>query len=475
MAQINSHLATAPPFPGPVVDFNFFKKAATAIVYQELVAGVLNTIAIQGNNGLVIAFQATALGTNQIIVNAAIVYVNALGGGSVYVEQGDYPLTASVALLQLVYLYGAGPDTVLDGGAAAHALDINGVTNAEVARISFSTTQGGGTAFNPINIHGGSSYIRFENIHIFSSDNDGIAITNADSEIWVLDSVIVNCDNYGLNCDGDDCVFREVDYSGVIGNDAIFLGANSDDCYVISNHIHAWTGEPIDDDGDNIVKRNLCVVVGANVVAWNSKGCGFATIQACIDHQAGDGMIRIEEGTYTVAAGVISLDAADNNLKIVGAGILVTILSSSTGTCLDINACVNVQIMDLSVETTGVGANDAIVVRGASIAIFLAHIACTDAGQDALSIAAASSNVHAEHLYLFGVGAAGIARYGINNLGDDCIFESNRIANTGDDGIWLQAGGTYCIVVGNRISGWVNEGIDWDEPTCDVNHNITAV
>ncbi|GAH17709.1 unnamed protein product, partial [marine sediment metagenome] len=54
------------------------RKAATALVYQDVVGGVASTVAIQGDDGTLIAIQATALNADQIIVNVAIVYVNAL-------------------------------------------------------------------------------------------------------------------------------------------------------------------------------------------------------------------------------------------------------------------------------------------------------------------------------------------------------------------------------------------------------------
>jgi len=170
---------------------------------------------------------------------------------------------------------------------------------------------------------------------------------------------------------------------------------------------------------------------------------------------------------------VISLDAADNSIEIIGAGSLVTNLTSTAagGPCIDINACTDVRVAHLSVATTGVGANDAIQVRGASTPVTLQDIVCLDSGQDAVSIAAASSVVRIYGCYF----ATAITRYGINISGDDCIVLGNRIDATGNDGIWLQTGGTGNILTLNRISGWTGEGIDNDDPSNTVSHNDTTV
>ena len=256
--QFSSHQEFYPARGGGTLGAD--RKAATALVFQDVVAGVASTVAIQGDDGSIIAIQATALNTDQVIINAAIVYVNGLGGGSVFVDEGTYNLGANVALLTSVYLYGSGVATIL------------------------------------------------------------------------------------------------------------------------------------------------------------------------------------------------------------------TILAA-TDVCIDVNAVINVRIAHLSVATTGVGANDALQVRGASIAIEIENVYCLASGQDALSIAAASSEVYVHGCLLVGE----ITRYGINNAGDNVRITENRIDDTGNDGIWLQAGGTYCIVTDNRISDWTGEAIDSDEPTNQVAHNVTAV
>lgn len=409
---------------------------------------------------------------DEVEINAAITYVNARGGGEVILLEGTYVLAGSVLPLSNVTLSGQGAATLLDTGVAAvHAIDINAQTYVKIRDLSVQTTAAGGNAVNAINIQGASSYIMIDSVVIPESDQDGIAITSTVSEVFITQSGVFTPDRYGVNCDGNDCRIRETEFGGS-GDDGIFLDANSDGCFVISNHIHTWTNEPIDDDGDNTVERNLCVPAGGEVVAWNSKGCGFDDVQEAIDHQVSNGEITIEPGTHTVAGGVITLAVANTGLQIKGAGKLVTTLSSSTRHCIQLTAVTNCVIRDLAFQTTGVAvAADGVALIGACVAVFIIDCVCLDSDQDAISIAAASNQCFIRRNYLY----ANIDRYGINLSSDDCVISGNRVNGTGDNGIYLQAGGTNNIVVENRVSGWVGEAIDNDDSSNNVSHNNTTV
>jgi len=189
---------------------------------------------------------------DQVEINAAITYVNAKGGGEVILLEGTYVLAASVLPLSNVTLSGQGVATVLNAGVAAHAIDINNQNYVTIRDLSARTTAGGAAAINAINIQGTSTYITIDSVVIPQSDQDGIAITSADSEVVINQCIISTIDRYGINCDANDCRILENDLTGS-GDDGIYLGANSDGCFVADNDIHTWTGEPIDDDGDNTV------------------------------------------------------------------------------------------------------------------------------------------------------------------------------------------------------------------------------
>lgn len=407
---------------------------------------------------------------DNVEINAAIVAANAVGGGEVQLLEGTYTLAASVSPLSNVFLAGNGPATIIDGGIVCHAIDINGQSHIFISELSCQTTAGGGQPLNGINIHGGSTTLYIYNLHIHESDQDGIAISSADDTITCNVIHYDDIDRHGVNCDGNDVIIRNSILDN-IGDDGIFFDVNSDGCYAKGNYIRSWVNEPIDDDGNNDAQSNICCPIGIPVAAWNSKGCGFQTVQEAIDHQVTNGSIEIVAGTHTVAGGVITLNAV-SNLNIQGRGILVTTLSSNAAACITLaGACLNITISDLSFQTTGAGANNGIDITGASLAVFLEDLACLDCGQDAVSIAAAASEVHLHGSYLY----SNIARYGLNIAGDNCMITDNRINGTGNDGIWIQAGATKNIVCLNRISGWTGEAIDWDDPDNQVDHNLTSV
>lgn len=195
------------PFPGAVVDFNFFKKAATALVYQALVAGVLNTIAIQGNNGIVIANQASALNTDQVIINAAEVYVAALGGGSVFVDQSVYTLGANVAHLAGVYLYGSGPATILTIPAATDdCIEVNGVADWKIAFMTLRTTGAGASdAIALVDADDGEIF----SVVIDDSGQDGISVDVDCVNIRIHDNDISGCVRRGIYNFSDEIILTD--------------------------------------------------------------------------------------------------------------------------------------------------------------------------------------------------------------------------------------------------------------------------
>ncbi len=119
------------------------RKAATAIVFQGLIAGVLNTVAVQGDDGTIIGNQATALNTDNIIFNVASVYVNALGGGEIYVEGAGYNLAATWNVSVYIAVRGAGWTAILNYDAGGNCITFTG-DNAKVRDLKIAITAGAG-------------------------------------------------------------------------------------------------------------------------------------------------------------------------------------------------------------------------------------------------------------------------------------------------------------------------------------------
>ena len=234
------------------------RKAATALVFQHVVAGVLSTVAVQGDTGVIIAIQATALNTDQIIINLAIAYVNGLGGGSVFVDESLYTLGANVAVLGSIYLYGSGAGTILTILAATDdCIEVNGVTDWKIALMTIRTTGAGANdAISLVNADDGEIF----SVVIDDSGQDGIIIDGNTVDVNIHDNKISNCTRYGINNAGDDnqIVDNRIDATG---DDGMWLQAGGTYNIVTTNRVSGWVGEGIDaDEPTNQVDHNITAV-----------------------------------------------------------------------------------------------------------------------------------------------------------------------------------------------------------------------
>ena len=256
--QFSSHQEHYPSRGGAAPPVGGFRKAATAVVFQGLIAGVANTIAVQGDDGTIIANQAVALNTDQIIINAAIVYVNGLGGGSVFVEESLYTLGANVLILATVYLYGSGAATILTILAATDdCVEVNTVTDWKIAFMTLRTTGvGASDAIMLTNADDGEIF----GVHIDDSGQDGISLFAASDNNNIHDNKITGCARFGINNRSDDNHFvdNRIDNTG---DDGMFLQAGGTNNLVTQNRISNWTNEAIDNnDPSNTVAHNNLIV-----------------------------------------------------------------------------------------------------------------------------------------------------------------------------------------------------------------------
>lgn len=141
--QFSSHQEHYPSRGGGTLGAD--RKAATALVYQDVVAGVASTVAIQGDDGSVIAIQASALNTDNVIFNAATVYVAALGGGMIYVEESDYNLAATWNVSVDIFVQGAGWDAILNYNAGGNCITATG-DNVKIRDLKIIIVAGAGGA-----------------------------------------------------------------------------------------------------------------------------------------------------------------------------------------------------------------------------------------------------------------------------------------------------------------------------------------
>lgn len=195
---------------------------------------------------------------DEIQINAAIVFVNALGGGTVFLNLGTYTLASSIALLATVYLYGSGIGSILTIPAATdECIEINGAADWKIAFLTAQTTGAGANdAITLINADNGEIF----SVTIDESGQDGIIIDGDSDDNNIHDNKITNCTRFGVNNSGDDnqIINNRIETTG---DDGMFLQAGGTNNSISLNRISAWTGEAIDNDEvSNEVNHNLLIV-----------------------------------------------------------------------------------------------------------------------------------------------------------------------------------------------------------------------
>ncbi|GAG84951.1 unnamed protein product, partial [marine sediment metagenome] len=155
-----------------------------------------------------VAYRCTGV-ADQVQINAAIVAVNAGGGGIVVLLEGTYVCAANVVMLSNVTLVGVNWSAVLEFTAGVVLIDAR--TDVVIRTLYIDTkTQDAGS--DCIDIDNECHRILIEGCR-FYSDDDGIDGTGTDdsTNIWIRN-------NYLLNIDGDGIYF-----SGTSGNEVIKL------------------------------------------------------------------------------------------------------------------------------------------------------------------------------------------------------------------------------------------------------------
>ncbi len=285
-------------------------KAATAIVFQALVAGIASTVAIRGIDSTVIAVQATALNTDNIIFNAATVYVAALGGGEIYVEEAGYNLAATWNVSVYISVRGAGWNTILNYNAGGNCITFTG-DNAKVRDLKIVITAGaggGGTRPNSI----------------FADTRTNIEVKG----VWVVGDKTQADDGSDIR----QCavVFDTVNDSRILnnrfqGNDrhGVSLEASPDNA-ITGNTIHdnTQTGIFLNDSLHNSITGNIANHNGTrgihltgstdNTITGNT--CETNTHQGIRLETSTDNTLTGNTCTGNIRSGIIVLTSTDNTL-----------------------------------------------------------------------------------------------------------------------------------------------------------------
>jgi len=362
---------------------------------------------------------------DDVQINAALAYVNGLGGGCVYLESGTYTLADSITFPgDDLKLNGCGEGTMLDGDGLAtteHAIVISGRDHAIVADLSIQTQGGGGKTCHCIFIEDGSDTFEIEHVHFVDSDDNGIHIEGTDIALGHIHHCHINgVDGHGIyvNMDGGETMeelhISDNDITGVGGSGIYFDASDgNDNCAIIGNKIATSTavGIYVDDFTGGQIMGNTC---------RNSGSHGIQVV------------------------GSDEVTVADNSCNAnVGHGIFFE--SNSDEGLIDGNAC-----NDNSVGTTTF---DGIHVATACINNTVINNTCLRNLGNGIYVIGVKNQINNNLVVESGL-------HGIQVAGGDCQINSNLIADNSQDsagvshGIHMTGSGDRAIIMGNHIDGF---------------------
>ena len=136
---------------------------------------------------------------DEVQINAALAYVNGLGGGEALLLQGTYTLAAPIVFPGgNLTLRGVGIGTFIDGDALTtgnHGIILSAVTECTILDLAIQTEDGGTKTCHCIFIENGAVRFLIENVWIVASDVNGIHIEGTDIYGgWIKDNYIARAE-----------------------------------------------------------------------------------------------------------------------------------------------------------------------------------------------------------------------------------------------------------------------------------------
>ncbi len=407
---------------------------------------------------------------DNVQIDAAINYVDGLGGGSVELERGDYTIAATVTMDENdIVLKGQGWDTHIIGALVATAITVSG-DRCMILDLQCSTTAGGTNVFDAISITGDNCVV--ERVWVPESDRHGILANGPFAKIQhnFIETVDDNFVSIGALGDGSIVSNNDMDTSGA---DGVLIDVAGLGCHVSDNRIVSWTGEPVDDNSVNssTVENNWA---GGTVLT--SKGCSMATIALALTYVGANGWVEVPGGTWTEN---VTIAAADVILR--GQG-WDSIIDGTTSSAVLISGA-RCSLRDIQVTTNQVG-NVAFGVNVGGGGTFARIIGVFVNGCDSSGIAISEADCLVDGCYVFDpdedgilanaararmvgniISTAGASGVSVTATGDDSVIDGNIIDITGADGIVIAADGENVVVKGNRIMNFTGEALDDDSET----------
>jgi len=196
----------------------------TAKTITDLIADVEKAATvIVGKSGHV-DYLTTDYGSDDACIQAAIDYVDGLGGGSVLIREGTYVISNVVTLQSNIWIYGVGDKTIIQSNKTGDLFYATAETNIHISDMQFD---GNSNASSPVAIYTSTGvklsdlyihdvgtgtpdvvygcYIEdctdviLTNLRIDTVDRDGIQLKGCTNNI-ISQCILKSCDYYGIDC-----------------------------------------------------------------------------------------------------------------------------------------------------------------------------------------------------------------------------------------------------------------------------------
>ncbi len=340
------------------------RKAATAVVARGVLWGVDSCLAFQGDTGAIIA-NAVWAATDDVVINAALAYLNGLtGGGTVFLDEETYTINNPIQYPgNNLTVQGSGRGTFLDGDGLAtgeHVIEIRGYTDCVVRDLSLQTNDGGGLNCDCIFIEDGAHRFGVFGVTFVNSDRYGIRVEGTTiTGGTIAGNLVIDADEYAISLTSDGANFKYyIHITGntvLSGNFGIALQAGVNYCTIDGNSCTGATNAGIFVGASwNTIVGNTCIsnasygiylsaahnsTVSGNVAALNTQMGIFISTSNYVVTTGNVAYLNVQHGIYysgsdwgviignqcnendsgnTASYDGINSSSADNNTLIIG-------------------------------------------------------------------------------------------------------------------------------------------------------------
>jgi len=247
---------------------------------------------------------------DEVEINAAIAYVNAAGGGTVFLSEGTFTLAASIALLTGVILVGAGYNTVLNG--AGFSLVLANTQDSVGVRLLRTTGNVGawfaGIEYNSV----ADSFI--DTVWLENTGDYGVWVHNGSAGVNVRNSYADGPNNgFAGGSLAGGCLDSQFMGNTVIATASLYgmyFGFGSSRCAIAGNIVIGglWGGIVIDGGDHNSIVRNIVRDTAAGFVGAIGLGVFNPSTQCevanniCVDCDGATAVIFAANGNNNLIA-----------------------------------------------------------------------------------------------------------------------------------------------------------------------------